>query len=332
MSRRPKAIKNVRYTEEQLNELNKSEAEILDAIRRGDLKKIESFEINEKGIDSNLCKGSETKVYPSKSHEAIIERICGPTVVIYSILCEQPEILTYFITKFNPNLLWTFDGWAPIHFAAATKDSSCLKVLLSCLSVQQNINIPITDTTTTALYIAALYQRHEAALLLTTPSLIISIPESLKMKRSNTINVSEKASTGFTALHIAVQNQDWEMCRILLACGIDTTITNNDGKSAYDMARELDFSEFVKYFEDPTYETREDIENQCVNKCSKEESDFLEKVLSQIDNLTYRVNVISKKVNISYGKCTFCDNVGVLCHECQQYFCDDCWNDPRHRC
>ena len=318
--------------QQNLKRQKEVEIEILDAIRRGDLKKIESFPFNADGIDTHLCQSVNTRVFPSISHERKIEAIRGPTVVIYSILCERPDILTFFLNKFKLNLADNIDGWTPLHFSCATKDVSCLKILLSYRPVQKNINIPIlcdsnpgNSNITTPLYIAASYGLHETVLLLTQPFFKASI--------KNEIKTSLRASTGLTPLHVAVRNNDWDMCQILLNCqDCDTSITDDKGRSPYDLAKELNLNKIVSKFESGEIETREILEDRYIDKHTKEEKVLLKQISDKIDNMKARLDKIESQVS-NFGLCSLCEaNIGRLCPDCNQIICKTCWSTPIHRC
>lgn len=324
--------------QQNLKRQKEVEIDILDAIRHGDLTKIKSFPFNADGIDSHLSLSVETRVFPSISHERKIESIRGPSVVIYSILCEQPDILMFFLTKFKPNLADNIEGWTPLHFACATKDVSCLKILLSMLFVQRNINIPIIQETTTngtnvttPLYIAVSYGLHETALLLTQPFLNVTIP--IKKTFKNEIKSSLRGLTGLTPLHVAVKNNDWDMCQILLNCSdCDTSITDDQGKSPYDLAKELNFNKIVSNLESGEIETREILEDRYIDNLTKEEKIILKQIYDKIDNMKKRLVKIESQIS-QFGLCSLCEtNIGKLCPDCNQIICKSCWSDPIHRC
>ncbi|KAK8866591.1 hypothetical protein M9Y10_009556 [Tritrichomonas musculus] len=339
MSSKDKEKAKLEY-QQNLQRQKEVEIEILDAIRRGDIKKIESFPFNADGIDTHLSQSVETNVFPSISKVRLIEKVHGPTVVIYSILCEQPDILMFFLTKFNPDLTSNIDGWTPLHFACATKDTSCLKILLSIRFIQQNINIPIlsdvdqnTRDITTPLYIAASYGLHETVLMLTQSTFHVTIPSPIKISFKNTIKTSIRAATGLTPLHVAVRNGDWDMCQILLNCAdCDTTITDNKERSPYDLAKELKLNKIVSNFESGEIETREILEGRYIDTFTKEEKNYLKQITDKINDMKKRLDKIESRQH-QYGLCSLCEvNIGKLCPDCNQIICKTCWNDPIHRC
>ncbi|OHT11298.1 hypothetical protein TRFO_19275 [Tritrichomonas foetus] len=313
--------------------MREAEIEVLNAIRHGDLQKLESIKFNADGIDSRLSIHADTKVYPAISRQVVIESVCGPTVVVYSILCEQPEILKFFLSKFNPSLSYDVDGWTPLHFACATKDSTCLKILLSIRYVQQIINMPIVETTTTPIYIASLFGNHEHALLLTQPKHKVLIPSPVAMEFPNIINVSEQASTGCSALHIAVKNNDWDMCQILLSSNIDQSLTDSEGSSAYDIARNLKLSKIVEKFENVDFLSREKLEERYLNKETREEHVYFERVNKKIEEIKQKLGKIENQIGKNVDICSLCEEkIGKLCSECNQHLCETCWASPMHRC
>lgn len=324
---------------ERLEIIKKTEIEILDAIRKGDLTKIQSFPFNADGIDTHLCTSVQTAIFPAISKKVLIQYICGPTVVVYSILCEQPEILKFFLMKYNPNLAVDVNGWTPLHFACATKDISCLQILLSTRFFQQNINIKLVSSSSTPqfgatpLHIATMFGLHESVLTLTKPQLSIKIPSPILIPSQNIISTSVRTANGSTPLHLAVLNDDWDMCQILLNCiDCDTSITDQNGKSALDLAKEKHLNHIADQLESGEIEPREDFEHKYLSSYTEEEKKSFDELSLKVQKMKKQVDRIETYAN-SRDICCICDEeLGVLCSECNQYFCRLCWSVPMHRC
>lgn len=277
-----------------------AELSIITAIRNGDIEKLRSFEFRPEGIDTRLLRKVDVVVFPSKSKEVHIEKINGPTVVVYSILCEQPEILTFFLTKFSPDLSDASTGWTPLHFACTTRDVSCLKILLQHSFIQENINMAVGSKVgvTTALHLAVRYQLHETVLLLTSAFPTITYPSKSFWKLENKIDVSLVSGWGETPLHTAVRQRDWDMIQILINAGANMSAVDKDGLSAYDVAKSLGFKRLVDLFEECEIETRGVLEKRYLDAMENEraKSEFFRRVHEKVEFVHENIKKIDAKL------------------------------------
>ena len=337
MSKPPKS-------EEELLKMKEDvEVEILDAIRKGDLEKLGTFKFRAEGIDAPVATKRETLVYPSRSKEVHIERVAGPTVVVYAILCEQPDVLKFFLSKFQPDMGMATCGWTPLHFACATRDVSCLRLLLEHKDVQNNINLGFGSEvgTTTALHVAVQHRIHEAVLLLTKPFPQIRYPVVTFWKIENDINLSALNALGSTALHIAVRDDDWDMIQILINAGANLSVMDKDGRSAFDLAKSLGLSRLCGLLEESEIEPQEVLDARYIH--SREDdlarNKFFDALEKKIGDVHRGLDLIQEKIEqqekgLAKGLlCTLCNTkVGRLCPECNQQICAGCWTNPMHRC
>lgn len=319
--------------EEFLKLQAKSEFEILDAIRKGDLKKLETFKFRAEGIDSPLCTDHDTQVYPKISKQVVIEKVTSPTVLSYAILCEQPEVVQFFLSKFPCDLGVYVHGWTPMHFAAATKDTSCLKLLLQHEYAQRYINDGIESDhgVTTPLHIAAMFGNYETVFLLTSPFPAIKFPLASRKKIENTIDCNKLNANGLSALHIAVKNNDWEMFQVLVSVGASQSVVTKDGQSPFELAKALGFAKMAELLETSEIESAEVLKGRHV-KLETKEMKFYEEVINIIDQTDAKMDQIIKKVSATQG-CCFChEELGTLCNQCQQTICKACWSNSSHNC
>lgn len=258
------------------------EQRVIKAIQAGDLKELTHCCIGKNDVNRPICITKETPII-SKSKQCPFKNIRSPTPLIYTILCEQDELLKYLLEKKNPNLSVRVNGWAPIHYAACTYGHKCLELLLKYEYIQQNIDMPVNepqgiqvkkDHATTALHIAATNRRHANALLLT-----LELPKfeydcnGNKINNNNTknsikdddnddddnasdmnieyqpANALQKSAYGNTPLHIAALQRDWDMCQILLHASDDSTVKNDANKTPADIAREHKYDDIAQKLE-----------------------------------------------------------------------------------
>lgn len=258
------------------------EQRVIKSIQAGDLKELTHCCIGKKDVNRPFCISQDVPI-KSKSKQSPFQSIKSPTPLIYTILCEQDEILKYLLEVKLPNLSTRVKGWAPIHYAACTYDHKCLELLLKYEYIQQNIDMPVIepngiiiakDHATTALHIAATNRRHANALLLTlelpkfeydckgkkverntTNSSIKNDKEEEEDNENDTsieyqpANALQKSAYGNTPLHIAAKQRDWDMCQILLHASDDSTVKNDDNKTPADIARDNQFDDIAKKIE-----------------------------------------------------------------------------------
>lgn len=262
------------------------EQRVIKAIQAGDLKELIHCCIGKNDVNRHICITEEVPI-KSKSKQCPFQSIRSPTPLIYTILCEQDELLKYLLEVKIPNLSVRVNGWAPIHYAACTYSHKCLELLLKYEYIQQNIDMPIEepvgihiakDHATTALHIAATNRRHANALLLT-----LELPKfeydcnGKKIDPNNATNSSinhnenddddddndntdlnveyqsanalQKSAYGNTPLHIAARQRDWDMCQILLHASDDSTVKNDANKTPADVARENKYDDIAQKLE-----------------------------------------------------------------------------------
>ena len=238
------------------------EQKVIKAIQEGSLKDLKRCCIGRADVNRSFCITKDIPVV-SKSKKCPFPSIRAPTPLIYTILCEQDELLKYLLEVKRPDLSIKVNGWAPIHYAACTGSHKCLELLLKCEYIQRNIDMPVDEPSgaqrvpnsgTTALHIAATNRRHAAALLLTQD---LPFPEyddnGDKMDDRDSFieaympaNPVQMSAYGSMPLHIAVRQRDWDMCQIILHASHDPTVRNSQGKTAKDIAREFKCDDIAK--------------------------------------------------------------------------------------
>jgi hypothetical protein len=334
----PRPPPDRRSLEEEIRQRTaQAELDILEAIRSGDLAKIKSIKINPRGIDSRLGINADTIVYPSCSKEIHIEKLNGPTCLIYSILCERPEFVDFFLTNFSPDMSSTINGWTPFHFACVTRDISCLRLLLQHQYVQENVNVGIDSTDvkhTTAIHLAVQHGLHSTVLALTQPFPPIRYPRP-GPARENRIQLSILNAVGQSPLHLAVNRNDWDMIQILVGSRADLSLTNTDGQSAFDLAKAQSKTNLVQLFENAEFEVRPLLERKYLGGPQSERAkEFFDTVFARLQMIRTKLGLIEEELKDDSEKiCSVCEKTaGALCGECNQYLCLACWTEEMHRC
>ena len=251
------------------------EQRVIQAIQSGDLQELKKCCISKSDVNRCISLSKDIPVI-SASKQCPFPTIRAPTPLVYSILCEQPELLDYLLRVKSPDLSVRVNGWAPIHYAACTGSHRCLEILLSYKYTQVNIDMPVVEPVgvtrqekmaTTALHIAVTNKRHAAALLLTQDLNPPKFDENGQPVDSATVelrspaNAKQMSTYGNMPLHIAARQNDWDMCQILLhASGMEAVdMRNKQNKTAVDIAREFGFSELEAKLSRGELETIEEL-------------------------------------------------------------------------
>jgi hypothetical protein len=176
-----------------------------------------------------------------------------PTLLQLAVICEQDEIVRYILDYKDPDLSAKCgDGRNVLHVAAAVKDYHPLKILLEYQWVQEHIDEalalpgqpPRDGFFNTALHIAVTNQNvPHVFLLISDLPLLHVLPrpprvgkaaddaEESPAERYNPANVDQRSAGGSVPLHIAVQQQNLAIVRVLCATGADASIQNDQGQT-----------------------------------------------------------------------------------------------------
>ena len=261
-------------------------------------------------------------------YKYIFPELIEPTPLIYAIVCEQAEILEYFLETTQPDLSISCNGWKPIHFASYCKDPKILRILLRMDYIQQNVDAPIIERgakssgrCTTALHIAVSNHRHAQALLLTQsfPAVEFGLDGKRILSSDSPIaddstrqpaNPIQLTTSGNAPLHIAAFTNDWDMCQILLNVSDDNYILNCDEKTPIDIARERGYNELAQKLEENDPESVEELmerylsglirtnQYQNTNPASREAVDDLKDAIAELEKtvkeLNNRLSVLEK--------------------------------------
>ena len=234
------------------------EENVIKAIQDGNLEALKKCWISKSDINQPLSCSRDYKVI-NNSNFYPFPRIKNPTLVVFAILCEQPDILLYLCTSKSPNLSQKVNGWAPIHYAACTKDYHCLKVLLKFQYIQEDIDLPVSEPFnaipgryTTALHISVTNRRHAQTILLTQNLTKIEYDGDNNKIESEELyefyppaKIHQMSAFGNLPLHIAVRQNDLKLCQILLAANNDLSIVNDKNQTPLDIARQFKRKELL---------------------------------------------------------------------------------------
>ena len=282
----------------------------------------EDFKFFETGFDSdNLTKNYFHNFWYEinpPSGKCCYKRIRDINPIVCCILLEKHKLLDFLLNTYHPKLSFYCNEWAAIHYACCTGSYKCLQVLLNQPYIQENIDIPVLDRfdpqpecRTTALHIAVTNKCYAQAILLTMP-----LPKLKDGREYQPANATQKSSFGNTPLHIAVYNNDWKMCQILMNSCDDLTINNNEKCTPIKIAKRNRNTELAdllckneiapiedfldEYIPDykPQNESEEDKETEEIKTKSQQEqieemSEQVDSLISQIQSLTSRIIMLS---------------------------------------
>jgi ankyrin repeat protein len=121
-----------------------------------------------------------------------------PTPLVFAILCEQPEIVSYFLARKNARLDLDVDGFFPIHYACLVGIPAIVRAFLDASAAE--LTRP-NSFGYSPLHIAAANQHLQVVLML----LKLGAP------------VSRVAQNQNTPLHVAMRNDDTKIAECLIA-------------------------------------------------------------------------------------------------------------------
>ena len=175
-------------------------------------------------------------------------KLDGPTVVMFTILCEQVEILKYILEEKSPDLSIYVGGLTALHIAAMTKDWRCLDLLRQYKYIQENIDMPEEvkgiraeqGNRTTALHSAVSNKRlHNVVLLLSPCPQPKDVKQDEGVEQGGIADVALRSATGNTPLYLAVKVRSPEIVRVLRAAGADATDVCAGGVTPLQLAEKM---------------------------------------------------------------------------------------------
>jgi hypothetical protein len=193
---------------------------------------------------------------PKPKYSRKVVNVPGPTLLIWAVECEQLEVLEYLFAHVPIRLDATSRGGLnAIHVAAQVSDPRPLDFLLRYQFYQENIDLPFPSLGqpcverfyTTALHVAVAQHNVPHVFLLLTQR---TTCELLRKKVDETdptepllcmppANPDQQSAYGATALHIAIQNGDLALVRVLMSFGTDPEILNRRGETALQIAERV---------------------------------------------------------------------------------------------
>lgn len=240
---------------------------VVKLIIEGSLLELKQNLLGQFDVNRFLLPGQIIHPVPSITNIKVCNSISSPTMLILAVLCERPEIVKVLLS-YNPDLSIKVNGYNALHYSSLTKDTSCLKIFLTCSYYQKNISEPISEPylfkeTTNSLHIAVSNQNIASAILL-----LNDLPQAVyyfcnhntnndndndnenkndfdedsddddfeDSKTKSGIDVNSVTSNGSTSLHIAAYLRDFNMCRLLLNFSADTTMKDSKGRTATEIA------------------------------------------------------------------------------------------------
>lgn len=321
------------------------ENKVVSCIVEGDLDSLKKCCLGSSDVSRPLRLVGEVKIV-NNSKKCPFSVIQDPTPLILSILCEQIEILEYFLIHKRPDLSVRVNGWAPIHYAACIGDFKCLQQLLKYEFIQENIDMPIVEPFavpegryTTALHVAVTNKRHAQAILLTQDLPPIQYTSGGDVIDSNSpvlddsdhqpANASQLSAHGNSPLHIAARQNDWDMCQILLHVIADSNLMNDSGKTAANVALDRNLEELSTKIEKGELEPievltskylspkKDDSKNPVTNQTNDNNQQTIVELQQQIKQLTQIVQSLMIRVgNMESNKGSNKTKTINPCEEC----------------
>lgn len=141
-----------------------------------------------------------------------------------------PEDLEFLLKAgADPNFQWkNKDGWRPLHQACGSNELECVEIL-----IKSGAKIEYTDDNgNTPLFVASKY------------GAVNCIKKLIQLGA----NINHQNNVGDTSLHVV---KHIEVVKLLLDTKCDTSIKNNEGKTALELANErnyLDIANFIQKY------------------------------------------------------------------------------------
>ena len=220
--------------------------QIIETIKNGDLQQFKKLFITKTEINRKLLPYQILNSFPKTNKNESYTCPKGPTPLMYSIICEQDEIVDFILKNKNPDLTISSEGYSPLHLAAMVKDSHMIEALLEYKYFQDNVDNGVDFDTlstdlgfTSALHIAVSNHRYMNVYRLLSPfKRPIDAGEAEIRPQFLSANVNLESASGSTALHIALFLRDVDMIKLLLSFNASRLVENADGKTVIDLINE----------------------------------------------------------------------------------------------
>lgn len=222
--------------------------QVAETICKGDLEGFRQSCVSKYDIDRPLRLPRDLMPVPQYHPDEQYIRIQTPTIVIFTILCEQDKILEYILAEKAPDLNVRCDGFTALHIAAMTKDWRCLALLRQYSFIQQNIDVGVDlrgiqvaeGDKTTALHCAISNKCVENVALLLSPfPTPIDQKEDDNKEENAVASVLQKSGVGSTPIYLAVKVRSPEIAKLLMAAAADPSEPCRNGETALALAEKL---------------------------------------------------------------------------------------------
>ena len=239
-------------------------------IRIGDLKSLNYLNLTKKLVNELFI----FDIKPFHENDGpIFDLLIYPTPLIYSICCQQKEIVNYLL-NIGADYNKTVNGWNPIHYSVFLGNIEITKLLLNKES--SLINIETNDK---------------------------SIPLNLSVSSNNFemtyfliksgANIHYINSMGNSLLHLASICNDLWIPKLILSYGINIDIKNKKNQSPIDIAKIRKNNSFLKIINN--IPKIEEIDEYYNNIQIKNNNNFIDP-LSSFDNLNQKIIDINQRI------------------------------------
>jgi ankyrin repeat protein len=155
-----------------------------------------------------------------------------PTPLVFAILCEQPEIVRYFLERKHARVDLDVDGFFPIHHACLVGIPAIVRAILD--ESPDELSRP-NSFGYSPLHLAAANQHLQVVLML----LKLGPPVGCVAQNQN------------TPLHVAMRNDDTKIAECLIAVNEHLLATRNvQNESPLDVATRFENEKMIKFIQD----------------------------------------------------------------------------------
>lgn len=155
-----------------------------------------------------------------------IQNDMGKTALMIAVLKDHVDVVKYLFETPNIDVnLQDPEGWTALILAVIKGDETMVKLLLTVPTI--NVNAQTTEGFTALMEAASRSRKNIVKILLQSPNINLNIQSKTGMFLH---------WRGYSALMLAVKQNDETVVKFLLDAGADINLKNADDETAYDLA------------------------------------------------------------------------------------------------
>ncbi len=211
-----------------------SPKDVLEAIRHGDARQLESLLASDAALasarDENGVSALMQAAYQRRSEMVEMLRSRKASLDIFEAAALGDEAQLSALLSTDPSLAhtWSADGFTALHFTAFFQQPACAKLLVA----------KGADVTAVARNPMAVTPLHSAAAAHAT--------EIARLLLEKGAPVDARQQGGWTALHAAAMHGDEPLADLLLSCGADPALKAGNGSDAAALALEKGYGALAR--------------------------------------------------------------------------------------